>query len=110
MAAWNSYFPSKVEAWLWQTSAIYISWAGLVWMLINLVARMSKPFDNYWNGMRSPEPPFVKSRSLATICFVCGTLYCFARVLLVIEAFLSVRKLPLSAYQTPDWTQFIPHL
>lgn len=110
VAAWNDYFPSEVEAWLWQLSAIYITWAGLLWLLINLVAHISKPFDNYWESIRSPEAPFVKSKILVVICSLCGTLYCLARMFLVIEAFISIRKLPRSAYQTPEWTQAIPHL
>ena len=108
--AWYSYFPSQTEAWLWRVSAVYIIWCGLIWMLINLVAQMWKPFDDYWNRTRSPQPPFARSRILVVICIICGTLYSFARMFLVIEAFISVRKLPVSAYQTPDWTQIIPHL
>lgn len=110
VAAWNEYFPSKVEAWLWQCSAIYILWSGLLWLLINLLARISKPFYDYWDRIRSHQAPFVKSTLLAIVCFFCGCLYAFARMYLVMEAFISIRKLPVSAYQMPDWTQAIPHL
>ena len=109
-AAWNDCFPSSAEAWLWRCSALYIIWSGLVWMLINLVAQLSKPFDDYWNNHRLPGPPFVKPMPLVVLGFICGILYAFARMYLVIEAFISIRKLPTSAYQTPDWTQVIPHL
>ncbi len=79
-------------------------------MLINLIARMWKPFDDYWNRTRSPQPPFARSKPLVAFCFICGAVYTFARMYLVIEAFVNIRKLPVSAYQTPDWTQIIPHL
>ena len=108
--AWYSYFPSQVEAWLWRFSALWITWCGLFWMLVNLVASMWKPFDDWWNRTRSPQPPFARSRVVVVVCFICGSLYTFARMYLVIEAFISIRKLPASAYQTPDWTQIIPHL
>ncbi|KAL8829996.1 MAG: hypothetical protein Q9191_001692 [Dirinaria sp. TL-2023a] len=108
--AWHDYFPSQIESWLWRISAIYITWSGLVWLLINLAARISNPFDEYWNSLRLSRPPFVSSTPLAIICFICGALYTFARMYLVIEAFISIRKLPVSAYQTPDWVQIIPHL
>ena len=108
--AWHDYFPSRTESWLWRISAIYITWSGLVWLLINLVARISKPFDEYWNRVRLYRPPFVSSTPLVVTGFICGSLYTFTRMYLVIEAFVSIRKLPVSAYQTPNWMQIIPHL
>lgn len=108
-AAWHSFFPSQTEAWLWRCSAIYIMWSGLVWCLINLVAKVAKPFDDYWNSIRLPYAPFASSTSLVVVCFLCGSLYTFARIFLVLEAFISIRQLPLDAYETPDWAQIIPH-
>ncbi|KIW99892.1 uncharacterized protein Z518_10820 [Rhinocladiella mackenziei CBS 650.93] len=35
--------------------------------------------------------------------------YVLARALIVIEAFISLRKLPVEAYQTPRWSQWLPH-
>lgn len=109
-AAWYDYFPTPIESWLWRCSAIYITWAGLVWLLINLAAHISKPFDDYWNQLRMPQPPFANSIPIVGLSIVCGTLYTFARKYLVIEAFISIRKLPVSAYRTPEWTELIPHL
>ena len=109
-AAWYDYFPTPTESWLWRCSAIYISWSGLLWCLINLAAQVSQPFDDYWNRTRLLHPPFAKSIPVVIAGFVCGSLYIFARGYLVVEAFISIRKLPVSAYQTPDWTQVIPHL
>ena len=110
VAAWYDYFPTQTESWLWRCSAIYISWSGLVWCLINLAAHLSKPFDDYWNQTRLLKPPFAKSVPLVIVCLICGSLYAFARMYLVIEAFISIRKLPKSAYQTPEWMQIMPHL
>ena len=36
--------------------------------------------------------------------------YLVARVYLVVEAFISLRSVPASAYRTPDWTQYLLHL
>ena len=109
-AAWYDYFPTSIESWLWRCSAVYITWAGLVWLLINLAAHVSKPFDDYWNQLRMPQPPFANSIPIVGLSIVCGTLYTFARMYLVIEAFISIRKLPVSAYRTPEWMELIPHL
>lgn len=108
-AAWNDHFPSGVESWMWRCSAAYIICSGLVWLLINFVAQISKPFDDYWNRTRLPHAPFANSIPLIIVCGLCGSLYTFARMYLVIEAFVSIRQLPVAAYLTPDWTQIIPH-
>lgn len=36
--------------------------------------------------------------------------FAFARLFLVIEAFISLRELPVEAYLASSWAQFIPHL
>lgn len=109
-AAWHNYFPSQEEAWLWRCSATYIAWSGLVWLTINLSAKLYKPIDDLWIGQRLSRAPWVKSWLLALLCAVCGSLYLFARLYLVVEAFISIRQLPVDAYQTPNWTEILPHL
>lgn len=37
-------------------------------------------------------------------------LYCFARVYIVTESFLSLRRVPVGVYQDVSWAQYIPHL
>ena len=39
-----------------------------------------------------------------------GPLCVVARLYLVVESFVSLRKVPVKVYQTPDWTQWILHL
>jgi hypothetical protein len=36
--------------------------------------------------------------------------YIPATIFLVVEAIISLRDMPVEAYQTSDWTQLIPHL
>jgi hypothetical protein len=36
--------------------------------------------------------------------------YCVFRVFIFVEDFIGLRSLPLSAYQTVEWTKFIPHI
>lgn len=108
-AAWDTYFPSKVESKMWRFSAVYISSSGLLWCIINMLAKLWKDFDDYWNRTVLPHPPFAKSIPLVACCAVCGTMYVLVRAFLVVEAFISIRQLPASAYETPNWTQLIPH-
>ena len=109
-AAWNDYFPTSVEAWMWRSSSIYIVASGFLWSMINLCAKLSKPFDDRWNQMRLSSAPWINSTTLAIICFGFGAACAFARMFLVVEAFISLRRLPKAAYETPEWTQLIPHL
>ena len=109
-AAWNNYYPSIAEKWLWRTSSIYIMVCGLFWTLINLAAQASQKFDRYWESVRRPTAPWINSVPLGILFLACGTAYAFTRLFLVIEAFVSIRRLPVAAYDTPDWTQEIPHL
>jgi len=39
-----------------------------------------------------------------------GACCVISRLYLVVESFISLRKVPVEVYQTPDWTQWIPHL
>ncbi|KAH7336346.1 hypothetical protein BKA65DRAFT_506239 [Rhexocercosporidium sp. MPI-PUGE-AT-0058] len=110
IAAWNDYFPSLTEQWLWRSSAIYISFSGLLWLFINLIAHQWKAIDAYWDRVLMYEAHWISYAVLGTVCSICGVAYIFARIYLVIEAFISIRKLPLAAYDTPDWMKFVPHL
>lgn len=110
LAAWNEYFPSKLEAWMWRSSSIYITWSGLVWLSINLLAHLSKSIDAYWERVMALQASRVSHLFLGFLCSICGIAYVFARAYLVVEAIVSIRQMPVTAYQTPDWAQIIPHL
>ena len=108
-SAWDTFFPSKVESKMWRFSSLYISSSGLLWCIINMLAELWKPFDDYWNRTVLPHPPFDKSIPLVACCAVWRAMYILVRAFLVMEAFISIRQLSSSAYETPNWTQTIPH-
>lgn len=108
-AAWNDHFPSKVEAWIWRCSSIYAALCGLIWLSINMFAHMSRSLNNYWDEVVAFRVRWINYLVLGVVCSICGATYILARGFLVVEAFISLRQLPLGAYQTPDWTQLIPH-
>lgn len=39
-----------------------------------------------------------------------STIYCAACIYIVIEAFISIRHVPIGVYTTPVWTKYLPHL
>ncbi|KAF2428641.1 hypothetical protein EJ08DRAFT_555758, partial [Tothia fuscella] len=109
-AAWNAHFPSTVEKWLWHSSSIFVAFSGAVWVFINLVARVVPAIDALWLRFLRRQTYFITDFVIISLCVICGISYIFSRAFLVVEAFNSLRELPKSAYDTPSWTQVLPHL
>ena len=108
--AWNGYFPSRTEAILWRASSVCIAGSGLTWILINMLARMFKHFKAYWKEVETLRAHWTSLVSLGTLATLCGLAYVLARIYLVVESFISLRKLPAAAFDTLQWTQLVPHL
>ena len=109
-AAWNSYFPSTAEAFMWRSSAVWIASCGVLWVSINWLAHESKSVKEYWARVVTLEAHWTSYLVLGIVCSMCGIAYVYARVFLVVEAFISIRQLQIAVYNTPTWTQLISHL
>jgi hypothetical protein len=93
---WSFDFPSHTEQLLWRISSISITGipVGIV-----VIAQMA------------PDPDRFRLRDLLNIltvllCF----LYPISRVLLLVVSLTTLRSLPSSAFQTVQWTTFLPHV
>jgi hypothetical protein len=104
-AAWNSHFPSTVERWTWIASSLFISVSGfiifMVYGLKGLLAQLG-----FW-GVRQILIDLADHPSTYGLLPIP---YALARIYLVVEAFVSLRNVPITVYDTPAWTQLIPHL
>ena len=129
-AAWYSHFPTSWEQALWRTSSIVIGCSGVVTgfliMADRLPARMGwydstgegKSFLGYWLEESSEAWLNIIARSIGLVILLTVALpaalvvlsYVPARIFLVAEAFASFRDLPDAVYQTPHWTDWLPHL
>ncbi|KAF3939537.1 hypothetical protein ABW19_dt0209686 [Dactylella cylindrospora] len=109
LAAWNDHFPTDAEKWLFRAGAIYIGFSGALWVILNSLVRASRRLNVFWERWMDGEKSLFSSLFLGTIVFICGLSLMFARGYIVLEAFLSVRELPVRAYLTPDWTELFPH-
>jgi len=95
LTAWNYEFPSFIENVLWKVSCFGI--IGfipdiLVWHLASKY--IFKFRDNLENlGMK-------------LLIFIFG----FFRLYIIIESFISLRRLPIGVFWTPSWLQMIPHI
>ena len=109
-AAWNEHFPSAAEKWLWRSSALYISFCGGLWIVLNYAAQAYRPLNDFWEGWMDGKKGAIYNAVLGFLVFSCGFAFCIARAFIVVEAFISIRELPATAYDTPNWSQLLPHL
>jgi hypothetical protein len=124
-AAWHSFFPTEVEKWFWRVSSIVIAASGLIFaygmvsyhLYLNITLqdyqyfakRVARALDWVMELLSLDGSDFWLKNVFGGILFL-GTCCVISRLYLVIESFISLRKVPVEVYQTPDWTQWIPHL
>ncbi|KAI4112278.1 MAG: hypothetical protein LQ345_006548 [Seirophora villosa] len=108
--AWNDHFPTATEKWLWRSSAVYIGLCGGLWIILNYIAQAYRPLNEFWEKWMDGKKKAWQNVMIGVPVVVCGASLLFARAFLVVEAFISVRELPASAYMTPAWSQVFPRL
>ncbi|XP_006460426.1 hypothetical protein AGABI2DRAFT_66978, partial [Agaricus bisporus var. bisporus H97] len=103
--AWNS-GPTDLEQQLWRCSTLVIMIEPLLFIFTNRVAKLAQGArSRLWNRIGDVI------LMLTGLPFMIGLpLYTFARVVLLIKAFVSLRQLPPAAYCDVDWSSFIPHI
>ena len=93
LASWNSRLPSTIELWMWRGSTLYCSICPGIFGLYTTVALSRKTSDFF--GTISSYGVYV---------------YLILRIYIIIESFISLRALPASAFQSVQWSSFIPHI
>ena len=103
VAAWKIALPSQIELWMWRSSTILCCGYPFVnimpleaWYLIR-----HRSFSGNFYGL----PPHLPCWQTMVITF-----YVAVRVYMIIEIFISLRSLPLSAYDTVNWSATVPHI
>ena len=116
VAAWFSLFPTALETLMWRLSSVCVASAGFVlgglgqlgypvWLFICALDNVSKDLRAL---LYFPCAMLTVGYFAVLVCFCFG--YACSRGFLIIEAFISLRRLPVTAYSTPEWTQLITHL
>jgi len=94
--AWKAHFPSHQEQILWRVAACLVSGCGFLVFGSRFIA-----------VLRGTE----NEKTLWFSIFYCSIMpYLFGRIFLLVEAFISVRSLPVGAYDTVNWVNFLPHI
>jgi hypothetical protein len=104
LSAWDHYFPTPIERWLWISCALATGASGVLLALFFLATQKIRAFENLEHWVRSQK-----------VVRWCGTgvfvpVFAVARVFVVVEGFASLRKQPLDVYKTPEWSNYFPHL
>lgn len=102
---WNLTFPTPAERILWRVTSLLITViplvSGLVWAL------------NHARRIQSQEQRDRQSEVLKTLLYpalVLLVVYVLARLSLLVQALVLLRKQPASAYVAVDWSRFLPHI
>ncbi|KAK7440605.1 hypothetical protein VKT23_016953 [Stygiomarasmius scandens] len=102
--AWSAVFATDIEQRLWHISSIVMFTSPLLPFLCLLDLRY------IW----LPSLSSLLSRSFSRLIILLVRLallsYIAARLYIIVEAFISLRALPSSAYRTVRWTSFLPHV
>lgn len=96
LASWHSRLPSTIELWMWRGSSLFcVIYTGLL------------AFSIVWG-----DPPHFGAfeAGLDNLAVYGGFLYIISRIYMIVEVFISLRALPASAFQSIQWSSFIPHI
>ena len=104
LTAWNLRFASKTEQLLWKIACLDIMFTVPVWCFYtNMLGRFLLV-----RQMRLNDHPFLYFiYPLGITLFV---FYVLSRLYIVVEAFISLRRVPIGVYAAVPWVQAIPHV
>jgi hypothetical protein len=111
--AWKELFPTPAEELLWKISSLFIASSGFCCCLYLSLSQLY--IRSNMLGVFRKLVWFLKDQKafrypMYVMVYLILVFYVAARGYLVVEAFISLRKLPIEVYTTPTWTQFLPHL
>lgn len=109
LAAWNEFFPSTTERFLWQMSAGYICASGVWWLAAHLIFYLWPWMDDWWLRLVALKNHWLQFVVYGFLMACAGTLYILTRAYLTVEGIVALRSTPAVIYDTVNWTNFIPH-
>ena len=96
LASWNSRLPSTSELWMWRGSSLFcVIYANLfAFVFVRGVNQRSGALDAV----------------LENLTIYGSFVYIIVRIYMIVEVFISLRALPASAFQSVQWSSFVPHI
>ena len=102
ITAWNISFPTEIERVLWRAVSLILLSSIIVWWCLDIAQSL---YDKV-QGTKGDAVPLWRLITGVVIAIVYG----LARAYLLVEAFVALRALPPSAYQSVNWTAVLPHI
>jgi hypothetical protein len=102
LSAWGFEFPSPVEGFLWKLSCFDIAITFVPAALVEFV--LTKYHDP------AETSGLLGNLFGMSLALLLGIAYSLSRLYIVIEAFISLRHVPIGVYSTVAWSQSIPHV
>ena len=93
---WFFNFPSSAEAMVWRVSSAVLTGIAILFPKIFVISVALE--DSYFLGVAFPFPTII------------SLVYVVSRLLLIVEAFISLRHLTPGMLALVKWTSFIPHI
>ena len=110
VAAWDYFFPTYLEQLFWHLSSVWVTFCAAFWLLTNMLAHLFPFIDRVWIAYNDRKLGWFSFGLITLLCILCGVSYIVSRAYLVVEAFVSIRRVPSDVYKTPAWSQVFPHL
>jgi hypothetical protein len=108
LTAWNFNFPSRVEQIMWRAACIIIAGGVLGWCMAVIITAVTFMVVGFCISL---EGWIHEVEVLAGLPFLgLAALYFGARLFIIVESFISIRRLPLGVFVTVHWANYIPHL
>jgi hypothetical protein len=116
--SWNGHFPTDIERSMWRVSSCLVAGTGvafwLPWALLSVQEGVGAILAGWLmeRGWGKVDDTFIYFLSLFVnaVAILMLLVYSFARLFLVTEAFISIRSLPVGAYDTVSWVNVLPHV
>ncbi|KAK7016215.1 hypothetical protein VNI00_018955 [Paramarasmius palmivorus] len=104
---WNFEFPTHTEQLIWRISASALVAVPVAMGVVALILVIAGALiESCWRSIDG----FIEVLTGIIDAFLLPIVYIAARIALMVLALMELRKLPPSAYQTVEWTTFIPHI
>ncbi len=108
--AWNGYFVRPLERMYWRASILIVAISGVIKAVSNLLQYLNPPLLSLRSASHYRYADLVRTSPFKLATYFLWFIFVAARYALVFEALASLRKLPVKIYETPSWSQYLPHL
>ena len=106
LTAWNFHFPTKTEMWMWRWSGLLLLCTVPTIIIISAMGGIHSIFQKRNWEVCDRLLTIIAALIMMALCAGC----LFSRAFIVVEAFISLRAVPISVYAVLPWSNYIPHI